>query len=287
MNELRCLPIPGGGTVGWAHTGWLLGILPSDSWRKRAIRSLARLRLLNLLSRRFDGRLNLSGQEFLLDDVLEHLDVAANPALPMAIFANVQRDPPRIYVWLQSGIKNFFLKIGTEQDYPAFRNEVEVSANLKVHSDIVVMRPIANQRKNGLSMLVFEGIESEILARKKRMSPHEIIWFLRGRRALRKGVFGGAVHCDLASNNLFKVGDKLLIVDWEFSALSGPDYCDLVGLIVAILADEPGTMASVETTRYLLAREAGCQLSENAVSCCLRFLAARGNRQAAQVLDSV
>ncbi len=287
MGQLRSIRLPGGGLLAYSEPAWVKRILPSDSWKKKVIRFLSWLRILDLVGFRFDGRTSLDGHSFDLFELTRQLPGAAKNATLAAIFVNSRRRSPRVYAWLQSGGEDFFLKIGTASDEAAFRNEIEVTAQLSVPPGFRVMRPIELLNVDGLFLLLSQGISPAILDTMTRMEPRQVFARLAAQSATPTGPFRGPVHSDLASNNVFAYGDEILLVDWEFAALSGPDYCDLVGLAAEIAAEQTNTGGNVEATCAYLRQETGYNLEDDAIIECLEFLATRGNRRAQHILAGV
>jgi hypothetical protein len=284
MNNLRYISLPAGGLLAWSDKDWLRYILPADSWKKRVILCLSRLPFFEVLVRRFDGKLKLDGWEFDLSAVTSLLAIPLPLTRVAAVFANSRRMPPRIYVWLSSDDQEYFLKIGTERDYPAFQNEFDLVRQLDLQEEITVMLPLDLRRFERVVLLLSEGLPRDVLSRKKRIGPQEIIARLTAGGVHAEGFFGGPVHGDLSSNNVFVVGHRLVIVDWEFAAPRGPDYCDLVELAAARIAAGPKSECSISAIGGLLCRETGCHLAGRIVAKCLAFLTSRGNKNAERVL---
>ena len=285
--KLRSVSLPGGGLLAWADPVWLQYILPTDSRKKRLVRALARLPLLGLVSSRFNGKLVFDGRIINLSDLLRQLaDVIPDPIVS-AIFVNSRRKPPRVYIWLTSTGVDYFVKIGTDEDLVAFRNEIDVLASQVSLLDIRVMRPLKLLVHNDLVMLVSEGMNKDLHASKRRLLPGEVLSHFSMQAGLPQGFFGGPVHCDLSSNNVFIVGNQVLIVDWEFAASSGPDFCDLIELGAAVVISDLQAPPDMERLKDVLLGPTGFSLPNTTIMKCLVFLAERGNRNAIKLLSTV
>lgn len=284
---LRSLPLPNQGLLAWSDPTWLQYILPADSLKKRLLRGMARHPAFVLLSRCFDGTLPFNGEVYDLDDLLASLsDIAPDPAVS-AVFVNSKRNPPRVYVWLRSGDKTLFLKIGRETELSFFENEVEALAQLHPIEDMQVMRPLALRKHDGLTLLLSQGMSLSMQRNKRRLNPEQVLAHFARQKLEASGFFGGLVHGDLASHNVFKLGDRLLIVDWEFAATSGPDYCDLIELGAALVVSNTTQRPDLDTLNAQLRRSAGARLDDSTLLDSLVFLAERGNINARTVLSSV
>lgn len=284
MN-LRSLPLPNQGLLIWSHRMWLQYIIPADSWKKRLLGSLARYSAFEILSRRFDGNLYFDGQVYNLSDLISCF-ATINPApVVCAAFVNSGRNPPRAYVWLQSGDTPLFLKIGRSIEQPLFENEVKVISKIDSVKNIQVMKPVELCKYDGLVLLLSEGMSLDVHRVKQRLAPQQVIahFILHGVNA--SGFFTGPVHGDLSSQNVFKLGEQLLVVDWEFAALSGPDYCDLIELGAAMLVAEPDQSPNLPSLRARLYQSVGIKLNDSTLIDALVFLADRGNINAHKTLS--
>lgn len=283
---LRSLRFPGQGLLVWSDPTWLQHILPADSRKKKLLRSLVSLPGFSLLSRRFDGKLLFDGRVYDLDDLLAQLsDIVPVPTVS-AIFVNGRRNPPRIYVWLESEGNPLFLKIGNATERPVFENEVKALTGLNPDNDLLVMRPMALRFSDALVLLLSQGMSPTMHRQKRRLSPDEVLAYF-GRLGLQaNGFFGGPVHGDLASHNVFDLGNKLLIVDWEFGAPSGPDYCDLIEIGAALVVADPNECVDLDALKTHLHKSAEVQLDDSTLRDALAFLAERGNINARTVLSA-
>lgn len=284
--ELRSFRFPGQGLLVWSNPAWLQYILPADSKKKMLLRGLARLPGFSLLSRRFDGKVPFDGRIYELDDLLAQLsDIVPAPSVS-AMFVNGRRNPPRIYVWLESEGNPLFLKIGNEMEQPAFENEVEALTGLHLDNNLLVMRPMALRFSDALVLLLSQGMSPTMHRQKQRLSPDEVLAYFARLGLQANGFFGGPVHGDLASHNVFDLGNRLLIVDWEFGAPSGPDYCDLIEIGAALVVADPNECADLSSLKTRLHKRAGVQLDDSILRAALAFLAERGNINARTVLSA-
>ena len=284
--KLRALTLPMGGMLAWNDPAWLQYILPRDSWKKRFFRVIARLPLFWLVSRQFDGQLVLDGQKFGLEGVLALVSDVLPAVTVWAIFVNSQRNPPRIYLWVGSKNQQYFLKIGLESDHSAFKNEFETAAGTDMPRRVETMRPLALRHQDGLVLLLSEGLDLEAQRMKKKLSPENVISLLIVDGIKKEGFFGGLVHADLASNNVFLINKQLLVVDWEFAVCSGPNYCDLIGLGAACVVANARIENTMEEVGNILSQKTGFRPSHTDISNALSFLASRGNKNALHVLRS-
>lgn len=285
--KLRALSFSGGVVLAWADPIWLQYILPADSRKKQILRAALRCPLTQLVSRRFRGKLILDGRSFDLAELLEQVAEVLPDPIVSAIFVNSRRDPPRIYIWFSSGGHEFFVKVGTDRDGAAFQNEFEVSKDVTLPNGSRTLRHLALSKYDGLHILVSEGLEQSAHSRKKRLLAEDMLVFFSQQGLRSEGFFGGAVHGDLASNNVFLLDDEILVVDWEFGARSGPDYCDLIELAAAHVIADPTAERSFGSIRDVLQRTTGFDPPERALLESLMFLSSRGNSNAQQMLVSV
>lgn len=284
---LRSFRFPGQGLLVWSDPAWLQHILPADSRKKKLLRGLASLPGFSLLSRRFDGKLPFDGRVYDLGDLLAQFsDIVPAPTLS-AMFVNGRRNPPRIYVWLESEGNPLFLKIGNATERSVFGNEVEALSGLHPDNDLLVMRPMALRVSDGLALLLSQGMSRTMHTLKQRLSPDQVLTNFARQGLEPTGFFGGPVHGDLASHNVFDLGDRLLIVDWEFAAPNGPDYCDLIELCAALVVADPARHPDFDALKTQLHRSAGLGLNDSTLSNALEFLAQRGNINAHTFLTAM
>lgn len=280
--DLRSLKLPGGRLIAWSDRSWVQLILPSDSWKKRIFRFLLRLPFAPLVSRSFEGEVFIKGRVLDLKMLLPMLaDVVADPVVE-AVFVNSQRKPPRIYIWLKSKDGPKFMKIGTNLESQAFKNEFELVKSLDVHSGVRVMRPLKLFQYKEFEIIVFEGLDKSDHAKKCRLFPRELISYFVAHELKGAGFFGGPVHGDLSSNNAFKLGGQVLIFDWEFGSASGPEYCDLIELALS-LALSNARLPKRDLLRSIkleILELSGVRLSEATIHKALVFLATKGNSNA-------
>lgn len=283
---LRSFRFPGQGLLVWSDPVWLQDILPADSRKKKLLRGLASLPGFSLLSQRFDGKMPFDGRVYDLDDLLAQLsDIVPVPTIS-AIFVNGRRNPPRIYVWLESEGNPLFLKIGNATERPVFENEVKALTGVPPFNDLLVMRPIVLRTLDGLVLLLSQGMSSTMHRQKQRMSPVEVLAYFVRQGLQASGFFGGPVHGDLSSHNVFDLGNRLLIVDWEFGAPSGPDYCDLIEIGAALVVADANECVDLNALKTHLHKSAGVQLDDSTLCDALAFLAERGNINARKVLSA-
>jgi hypothetical protein len=282
---LRSLSLPNQGLLVWSHPKWLQYILPADSWKKKLLRGLSGYPAFELFSKHFDGNLYFDGQVYNLSNIISVLP-AINPApVISAAFVNSGRNPPRAYVWLQSGDIAMFLKIGRAIEYPFFENEVKVFEKMNSVEGLQVMKPITLCNYDGLVLLLSKGISLDMQRFKHRVTPEQMLSQFLKHGADASGFFGGPVHGDLSSQNVFKLRDQLLIVDWEFATPYGPDYCDLIELGAAIVVASPNQSPNLANLQAQLHRSVGVELNYSTLFNALVFIAERGNVNAREILS--
>ena len=199
-----------------------------------------------------------------------------------AVFVNGGREPPRIYVWLEAGSDDYFLKIGTNNDYELFENEVALFKN-HPPDGVHLIRPLSVVRFGELSMLVSEALVCRCV-NVSVGSYREILLLTSRWEVFLQRVFGGPVHGDLAGNNVFAIDDDVYVLDWEFSSPEGPSYCDLVELITAILFHENVKPVGIRDLQALVTQLTDLQLPDNVLWDALNFLATRNNPNALRFL---
>ena len=280
LRNLQAISLPAGGLLAWGDQTWLQYILPSDTWKKLLILTCARLPILSMASRKFDGRLFLGKQQFHLDRVLELLSDVLPKININCIFVNSQRNLPRIYIWLNAGKNQYFLKIASKNDCLAFQNEFDVAVGLNLPDPYWTMRPLSLHYKDDLSILLCEGLTKSAHQVKQRILPRNLILAFASNGVKAEGFFGGPVHLDLSSNNTFFVRKRLLVIDWESAASNGPDYCDLIELAAAGVVLNPTKEHYVEAIGNILQREVSFRPKDVTILESLSFLSDRGNTNA-------
>lgn len=280
---LRYVPINDNGLIAYSDPAWVEHMLPSDSVKKRIVKTVCRLPIIKFLLPKFDGKVLFRSGTVDLEQVLTLVNrVIPSPNIS-AVFVNGGREPPRIYVWLEANSDDYFLKIGTSNDYELFENEVTLFKN-HPPDGVHLMRPLSVLRFGELSMLVSEGFSLQMRERKRRLLPRDIIARFKVGGFPPEGFFGGPVHGDLAGNNIFAIDDDVYVLDWEFSSPEGPSYCDLVELITAILFHENVKPVGIRDLQALVTQLTDLQLPDNVLWEALNFLATRKNPNALRFL---
>jgi len=280
---LRYLPMSRLSLVAYSDPVWIEHILPSDSLKKRIFKQICRLPFIKFLSPQFDGKVLFNSETVDLEHVLAQVTQVI-PSLDIsAVFLNGGREPPRIYVWLSAENDNYFLKIGTVDDNKLFENEIGLFES-HLPDGVRLVRPLKVLRFGNLSMLFCEGLNLQMHECKRRLLPRDIIAHFKDRGFLPQGFFGGPVHCDLASNNVFAINSDVYILDWECSSPKGPSYCDLVELTTAILFQENIKPVGIGDLQALMTQLTDLQLPENTFWDALHFLAERNNPNALNFL---
>ena len=177
-----------------------------------------------------------------------------------------------------------FLKIGTAAEFSVFENEASALTKLHTDHDLIVMRPLALRVSDSLVMLLSQGMSLNMHQFKQRLSPDEVLSYFVQVGLQANGFFGGLVHGDLSSQNVFDVGGKLLVVDWEFATPHGPDYCDVIELCSALVVADCVDPAGFATLKAQVSRNTGLELDESTLRNAVEFLAKRGNINAQKVL---
>lgn len=285
MN-LRTISFSDGITLAWAESSWIQHMLPSDSVKKSIVRTLLRPPISQFLSSRFEGALTIDGRTFWLADILELIDHVAPEPIVTAIFANQRRQPPRIYIWLRSRDGARFVKLGTYRDQEKFHNEAKILKCVKLPQGIRTLSPLLVAEFNTLQLLVSEGLEQKEHVIKTRMLTEDILINFSSSELLAKGFFGGPIHGDLASNNVFRLKNEILIVDWEHGSVSGPDYCDLIELGSARALGSASSQNGVEDVRKHLELLIGFSPTHAEVIEGLRFLESCGSNNASKIIVS-
>lgn len=284
---LRSFRFPGQGLLVWSNAEWLKFILPSDSQKKKLFHVFASLPGFACFLRHFDGKLPFDGRMYDLDDLLAQFsDIVPFPTVS-AIFVNGRRDPQRIYVWLESEGNPMFLKIGKAAERPVFENEADALTGLHTNDDIIVMRPRALRLSKTQVLLLSNGLSQSMHQQKQRLSPDKVLSYFVRQGLQASGFFGGPIHGDLASNNVFQVGNRLLIVDWEFAVPDGPDYCDLIELCAALVIANRTQPPSLADLQAQVRRSTDLELDDSTLNKALEFLAQRGNINARIVLTGM
>lgn len=285
--KLQSLSLSGGIVLAWSNPSWITYILPSDSIKKRLIHMLVRFPLSWILFKPFNGRLNFGGQSIDLETLFSQVaDNLSNPVVS-AVFINSRRDPPRVYIWLKSDGVDYFIKIGLISDYPAFANEFKVLKRKKSIKNVRIMSPLKLYQYGSLAILLFEGLTVKEHSEKQRVAPKQVLAHFSQGGVRHKGFFGGVVHGDLSSNNVFVLGDELLVLDWESSVESGPAYCDLIELGSALTLSDPVLEQNFERLRDILNTHAGFCPDTSIVKESLEYLSQKGNKNASQLLSKI
>lgn len=282
--KLHCLSLPGTVLLAWRDAAWVSYILPSDSIKKRFVKTLVSSSLSRIFSKYFNGKLIFGNQSVDLQIILDQLKGDITNPQTSAIFVNSRRDTPRIYLWLMSEGVEYFIKIGLGADYEAFNNELKVMENKHELGDIQILSGRKLFRHDNLSILLSKGLSEREHQQKKRMLPHEILRYFSNRGLSSEGFFGGRVHCDLSSNNVFSVGNRLIVLDWESSVELGPRYCDLIELGSAMLVSDPVKRKTLRCFKSLLNNQIGFCPSESSIRDSLEFLSNQGNKNAIKLL---
>lgn len=284
MNPLTRLRLPGGIELLWSTREWVHLMLTSDSYKKRVTAFFIGSGLSYPLETTFDGILSIAGRAVVVDLVLDRLGINPDKCVVDAVFVNARRHPPRVYAWLHDTKHCYFLKIGLPTDADAFENERLVSAAVQSQPGLLLPRALNLVSTDRWVALLSQGLSAHQLRSKRKLNASELIqseWF---SNCPSRGPFGGIVHCDLASNNVYAVGNSIWVTDWELSALEGPDFCDLVCLAVADLGTVQHSLTSIQER---ILRHAGIAIEIEKIGEALTFLDVRGNVGARRVRNSL
>lgn len=281
MAMLTKLLFPGGIEIAWDTPEWVPLILPKDSWKKRLVIKGVQSGLTRPFQRSFDGHIRLGATNIFLKSILDQLRPSRYELKPKAIFSNARRDPPRVYVWLESRGVWFFLKIGRSIDRQNFENEFATCEKIPSKCDLIVSRPIDLKADKEWVGLLTTGLSPTQLSSRRNVDANKLIVAPLFLANARTGPFEGIVHCDLNSNNIFELDGAYWVTDWEFAAMKGPDYCDLVGLVATSPAN---SNMSLDILKVIMERKCGIEISLSQIKEALNFLAYRGNKGAKRIL---
>jgi hypothetical protein len=225
---MRCLKLPNEVLLAWRNRLFIHNILPSNSFKKRIIKLLFRLPILNFFSSGFDGKLNFYGSNIDVFSVASELIKSEDEIRLNAVFFNATRDRQRVYVWGDHGSKPFFIKIGQPDDYDLFENEHNACGYECKSDHFRILQARSIIKKNKYSAILLEGLSFYEIDKMKRISGLEFLKYCVNLNLDLKNIFKNRAHGDLSSNNIYRVEGKVIIMDWEFSAKNPPDYCDVI-----------------------------------------------------------
>jgi hypothetical protein len=228
----------------------------------------------------FTGTFAVGDAAISVDSVLCSPEFASLHLQVHAGFGYVGHIPPRIYLWLRGRSEWFFLKIGKASELPVFANEFTFSRLVRQDESLLVTPCLELVRGAGWVGLLVAGLSPEQLSRRRCLAPLEVLRSALFALPRRGGPFGGVVHCDLGSNNVYWLDNRVWVCDWEMASASAPHFCDAICLATAVAAGR----GDGHVLRTILHEECGILVQENELHSALRFLATRGNRAAGRAI---
>lgn len=284
MKHLTAIKVPNG-VIGWSDSCWINRVIHPDSWKKKLLRISARS-LGIVCPIQVNNRVSLGGKPLRIEAVFERFQVKISSRMVNAIYVNGNRNPPRIYIWgrYDSG-KYFFLKVGNASDNQSFKNELAVTSHLSARSNILFFRVSEVVETKRFIAAVSEGFPPQKMDQLARLDQRSVFNWLTECNTPGEGPFGGCIHGDLASNNVFSDGEKVWILDWEFGAVKGPEYGDLIAVASEIVIRNETRNDWFISIQELIAEKIHIRLSLDDIAETLKFVARHGNSRIKNYLD--
>lgn len=273
---MKQFSFPGGVKFAWNDPIFLSNIISSDTLKKRITKFFLKKYLLNLIAPVFDGKVIFYESSIDIFLIAKEMMPSAKKIEFFAIFINAKRNRPRIYIWGLQDKKPFFIKIGFPEDYSFFQNEYYASKHEIGIELFRVLKAKSVIKKRNYSAILLEGLTSKDVSQMQKLSGKEFLRYCLEFNLDLKDIFNGRMHGDLSNNNIYKLENKILILDWEFSRKRFPDFCDVIEIMLSLKKYRKKSKNKILLLIEDIKKEINIDITQDSVKNCLKHLSNLG-----------